>query len=151
MNCIGKKAFYFLFIIASFLSCRGCAAILFNVEQNFKCPICIFVKEFNITVTNYTFQIYQEPLNLLKSEILIYKLVKIINKKVFEYKENGISILQINSKTLSPNGISPEHLIPIKTQLYILFNQLRIGNDYHLIFNDINQINLKTIKTNNYV
>jgi hypothetical protein len=132
MNSIGKKVFHFLFLIAVLLSCRVCAAQLFAMQQNFKCPICILIKgkpsiSFHLTplsknsLTNVQVQTVKRE--FAQQNSFAEQTIESTNnlKILYSFFALPFNTTQRNSK---PN-------------LYILYQQLKIGNCFLFIISSI--------------
>jgi hypothetical protein len=134
MNRTGQKVLHFLFLLSVLFYCKTCAAYLQKAETDFKCPICALLK---LVQTNHSTifefptassEVYFNTLNVVVTTISAEEIVKkSINQPLkfcFTHKDYGIELGLSYAKTLGRFF----HLS--NSKLYLLFEQLKIGNTF---------------------
>lgn len=135
-----KKVLHFLFLIATFLSCRVCVVYLSNAEKNFDCPICIFIKGVYSSANTIVTVGYPDR-SVLENVTINQKYnggnEKNIRSEIPDFISfNSILITKIVTP-IQKTRLTHSH-IAIKRHLYVLFSQLRIG-DYSHVKSTMNQ------------
>ncbi|MBL7773616.1 MAG: hypothetical protein JNM95_12190 [Chitinophagaceae bacterium] len=142
-NTIGKRALLLLFYFFVAIQCKSCAIYVFKIQENFKCPLCEFLKDNSPKYFFATSVSFKQILpTLLRKDTEIEKRAiskkQAINNQLIENEQIGYTNKEI-SIFFEDITVTQKQSPPLSksNKLYLKYHQLKIG-DYTLLEEEIN-------------
>jgi hypothetical protein len=130
MNSMGKKFFYFLFLLSALFVCRACAMYFLGIEKNFQCPICNLLKGAS-TNEKTVFVLCADPSTTVSSTDENISLpTKSIQPKKSGCNCNNCFFATDNIEFVCSPTPEPRVLNLASNKLYLLFKRLKIGDRF---------------------
>ena len=132
-NTIGKRALLVLFYFFITIQCKACAIYVFKIKENFKCPLCEFLKANNVK-NLFTVSI---SLQEMIPVIIIDDVKKEVSTNPYQNHTKAHNVEQCATVNLSIHlpqklpyapALEEYQYIFYERKLYLKFHQLKIGD-----------------------